>query len=351
MSPIIKELQKRTIDYTLVHTAQHYDHNLSTQFFDELSLPRPDYNLHIGSGSHADQTARVLVSLDKILQETQPSLVLVEGDTNTVLAAGLTAAKLQIPVAHVEAGLRSYDLRMPEEHNRRLVDHLSSYLFAPTEDAAQNLYQEHVWGEVHVTGNTVIDACLALLPLAEQRATIQNVINLKDRYALITLHRAENVDDAHVLQQLSEVLINAPIPLVFPVHPRTELRFKEAGLWETLRSSDHLTMIPPVGYLDFLILLKNAKLILTDSGGIQEEATAPNIRKFVLVLRKSTERPEAVRSGFAKVVGVNPAEILPAITEALARTRRVPSTSPYGDGTAGKQIIQILNYNKSFRTS
>jgi len=230
-------------------------------------------------------------------------------------------------------------LRMPEEHNRRLVDHVSSYLFAPTENAKKNLQRENVWGRIYVTGNTVIDACQQHLPVAQKKSQIMERVSFKE-YLLVTVHRAENVDDPEVLRSFVDAFMEAPIPVVFPVHPRTVKKLRRTKLWRKL-SSKKVLVLPPVGYLDFLLLMKNCKLILTDSGGIQEEATAPSVRKPVLVLRLSTERQEAVEAGFAKVVGVRKEGILKAITDAL-KAEPPSHASPFGDGHAGQRIAEIV---------
>lgn len=341
MAPVVKALQNQRSPFILVHTAQHYDYNLSQQFFEELELPKPDYSLRIGSGTHAEQTARAMVAIEKTIVEEKPELVLVEGDTNTALATGLAAVKLHTPIGHVEAGLRSYDLRMPEEHNRRILDHVSTYLFAPTEKAAEILRKEDVWGKIFVTGNTVIDACIRHLPIAEKRSKIMD--NIKNRnFALVTAHRAENVDNSENLEKIVEIILSLPLPSVYPVHPRTKNRLTRINLWRKLSRSGIVQLLPPVGYLDFLLLMKESTIILTDSGGIQEEATSPNIRKRVLVLRKSTERPEAVEAGFAKVVGLDPKNVLREVEDALKRRRDLPKSSPFGDGDAGERIAKIV---------
>ena len=341
MAPLVKAFQRLRIPFILVHTAQHYDYNLSQQFIEELQLPKPDYNLKIGSATHAEQTAKAMVAVEKAIMKEKPEIVLVEGDTNTTLAAALASIKLHTPIGHVESGLRSYDLRMPEEHNRRIVDHISTYLFAPTEKAAQVLREENVWGKIFVTGNTVIDACIQHVPIAERRSKIMNKIKHRD-FALITAHRAENVDDPENLEKMVEVILSLPIPSVFPIHPRTKNRLIRINLWRKLSSSENTQILPPVGYLDFLLLMKESAIILTDSGGIQEEATSPNIRKQVLVLRKSTERPEAVEAGFAKVVGLDPKNVLQVVEEALKREKDLPKRSPFGDGNAGERIAEIV---------
>ena len=341
MAPILRALQKSKIPTTFVHCGQHYDDNMSQQFIEDLELPQPDYTYKVKANSPGAQTARIITYMDKLLKETAPALVLVEGDTNSALAAALAANKREIPVGHVEAGLRSFDLRMPEEHNRRLTDHLSTFLFAPTERAKANLKRESVWGKIYVTGNTVIDAVIQHLPIAEKKSQILKKIRF-DKFALATAHRAENVDDLAVLKNFMEAFAEAPIPVVYPMHPRTKKRLRQNNLYAQLVKSGNVQVLPPVGYLDFLVLMKKCELIITDSGGIQEEATAPCIRKTVLVIRLSTERPEAVEAGFAKVVGTEKHEILAAIETALTTRKELPDKSPFGDGNAAAKIVEII---------
>jgi UDP-N-acetylglucosamine 2-epimerase (non-hydrolysing) len=341
MAPVVRAFEARGLPYVFVHCGQHYDYNMSQQFIEELELPKPDYGFMVKASSPGVQTARILTVMERAVRKAKPKVVLVEGDTNGTLASGLAAVKLCIPVGHVEAGLRSYDLRMPEEHNRRLVDHVSRYLFAPTETARRNLEKEAVWGSIYVTGNTVIDAVIQHLPLAEKKSEVMNEIGF-DRFALATAHRAENVDDPVVLKNFVEAFAEAPIPVVYPVHPRTRKRLRQQGLFEKLSSAGNVQLLPPVGYFDFLVLMKNCELIITDSGGIQEEATAPPIRKPVLVIRLSTERPEAVEAGFAKLVGVEKNGILEAMNRTLIKRNVVPRVSPYGDGKAAQKIVEIL---------
>ena len=341
MAPIMRALERRGYPFTFAHSGQHYNYNLSLQFIEELGLPKPDYNLRVRERDPGRQTGRIIIGFERIIKAEKPRLLLVEGDTNSVLGAAIAANKRNVPVGHVEAGLRSYDLRMPEEHNRRLVDHLSSYLFAPTEVAKRNLERESVWGRIYVTGNTVIDACIQNLPIAESISKIMEDVG-PEEYMLATLHRAENVDDPKTLKEIIEAFIEAPMRIIFPIHPRTVKRLRRYGLWRRLSKSGNVKLIPPVGYFDFLLLMKNCRLILTDSGGIQEEATAPSIRKFVLVLRISTERPEAVEAGFARVVGVEKESILRGIEETLNREIDLPRFSPYGDGRSGERIAEIV---------
>ena len=341
MASIIDALDGGGYEYGVIHTGQHYDNNLSGLFFDELGLPTPDRYLDVGSGSQAMQTAAALTRLEESFMDVDVDVVLVQGDTNTTLAGALAAVKLGIDVGHVEAGLRSYDMRMPEEHNRRVVDHLSSMLFAPTAHAADILKGENVWGEVHVTGNTVIDACMRYSVEAEKRSNIMSQIAF-DEFALATAHRAENVDNLVVLKDLVAIFTRSPLPVVYPIHPRTVKRLNEYGLYEEISSSGNVQLIPPIGYFDFLVLMKHCSFILSDSGGIQEEATTPVINKKVFVLRKSTERPEAVEAGFAEVVGTNPNKVLMSVAKFMENPV-LPSTScPFGRGDAGPRIVKII---------
>jgi len=261
------------------------------------------------------------------------------------LASALAANKRVIPVGHVEAGLRSFDLRMPEEHNRRLTDHISEYLFAPTERAKANLLKENVWGRIYLTGNTAIDAVIEHLPIAEKKSNIMSKIPF-ETFALATAHRAENVDNLSVLESFMDVFSESPISIVYPMHPRTRRRLQENRMLAKMEAFSNVLILPPLGYLDFLVLMKNCRLIITDSGGIQEEATAPGIRKPVLVMRLSTERPEAVEAGFAKVVGTDKKEILAAMEEAGRHEVELPYTSPFGDGTASQKTVDVIK--KSF---
>lgn len=341
MAPVIIALRKRGQQFTFVHSGQHYDYNLSKQFIQELNLPQPDYSLKLRERLPASQTGRIMIKLEKIVKQENPRLMLIQGDTNTMLAAALTAFKQNIPVGHVEAGLRSYDWRMPEEYNRRMVDHASTYLFAPTENAKLNLVKENIWGKIYVVGNTVIDAVLQYMPIAEKKSNIMDQVKFKE-FILVTAHRAENVDDPEVLKNFVEAFVKAPMPMVFPAHPRTVKRLRQYNLWKKVTASRKIQILPPVGYFDFFLLMKNCKMILTDSGGLQEEATAPSIRKLVLVLRKSTERPEAVEAGFAKVVGVKSDGILRSLDGILRNPPKLPEDSPYGDGKAGERIVKIV---------
>lgn len=341
MASIIEVLERSEVPHIFVHCGQHYDYNMSKQFIEDLELPTPDYEYRLKAYSQGEQTARILMHMERLLEETCPSLVLVEGDTNGVLATSLAAVKLGIGVGHVEAGLRSFDLRMSEEHNRRLTDHISEYLFAPTETAASNLRRENVWGKIYVTGNTVIDAVIRHLPIAEQKSRILEAVRFK-RFALATAHRAENVDDLKALESFIETFAEAPIPVVYPMHPRTRKRLKQNKIYDRIKEYENLQVLPPLGYLDFLVLMKKCDMIVTDSGGIQEEATAPRLRKPVLVIRLSTERPEAVEAGFAEVVGTEKHRILEAMKRILQNRKKLPPTSPYGEGKTAEEIVTII---------
>jgi UDP-N-acetylglucosamine 2-epimerase (non-hydrolysing) len=282
----------------------------------------------------------MITNLDKMMSNRRPKVVTVQGDTNSMVAAAIAALKMGADVAHVEAGLRSFDWRMPEEHNRRMIDHVSKYLFAPTEEAKKNLEEEHVFGEIYVTGNTIIDALDRYLPMAEEKS--KNIEVPFERFAIITFHRAENVDDPVTLRNFVTILEKSPIALIFPIHPRTKRRLKEFGLWEKVQNLKHVHLMPPLGYLEFIGLLKRAEVVLSDSGGLQEEVTHPKIRKHILVLRTSTERPEAVKAGFAFVVGSNPVVVLSTLERILEQKPPLPETSPFGDGKASKRIVDVL---------
>jgi UDP-N-acetylglucosamine 2-epimerase (non-hydrolysing) len=346
MAPLVRAFKERNLPFVFVHCGQHYDYNMSQQFVEELELPRPDYGFKFRARSQGLQTARILALAESAVKKVKPRNVLVEGDTNGTLACALAAVKLNVPVGHVEAGLRSFDLRMPEEHNRRLVDHMSTYLFAPTEVAKANLMKENVWGKIYVTGNTVIDAVEQHLPLAEKKSNVMERIRFRS-FALATAHRAENVDNPAVLRNFAEAFDEAPLPVVYPIHPRSRKRLRQQKMLRKLSRSKNVQLLQPLGYFDFLVLTKNCEMIITDSGGIQEEATAPAIRKPVLVTRLSTERPEAVRAGFAKVVGVDKDGILAGIRSTLSERSELPRTSPYGDGSAAEKIGEIIRREMS----
>lgn len=348
MSPLIDEVDKRGIDYILVHTGQHYDHEMSQQFFLDLELKEPDYNIGVGSDSHGKQTATMLKGIEEVLISEKPDIVLVQGDTNAVLAGALAASKLHIAVGHVEAGLRSYDKTMPEEINRMVADVCTNLFFVPTEQTAVNLLFEGLSPEnVFITGNTVVDACYRNLKIARKSSNIMSQLELEGDILSLTLHRAENVDDRERLENIIEALLKIEdVNIVFPVHPRTVKTLKDFGMYAKLEKAPHIKMIKPVGYLDFLILQSHSKLMITDSGGIQEEAITLDVP--CLTLRYNTERPETVHAGGNILVGASTEKITENVSQILnddathRRMREAPN--PYGDGTASEKILDtILN--------
>lgn len=340
MSPIIRECEKQGLNYFILHTGQHYSYNLDKIFFEELELPEAEYNLEVGSGTHAKETGKMLIGIEKILLKERPDIVLVEGDTNTVLAGALAASKLHIKVGHVEAGLRSYDKRMPEEINRILADHVSDYLFAPTEKAEENLLREGLdENKIFVTGNTIVDAVYQNLKIAERKVDILNKLNLKPKeYFLVTAHRQENVDAKERLKGIFDglELVNRKFnfPMIYPIHPRTMKRVKEFGL----EVPKGLKLIGPMGFLEFLQLEANARLVLTDSGGMQEESCI--LRVPCITLRDNTERPETLEVGSNILAGCEMDKILSCTDEMLIRD--LSNENPFGNGNASKKIISII---------
>ena len=340
MSPVIRECEKQSLDYFIFHTGQHYSYNLDKIFFEELELPKAKYNLDVGSGSHAEETGKMLIGIEKVLKEEKPDVVLIEGDTNTVLAGALAAAKLHIKVGHVEAGLRSYDRNMPEEINRVLTDHVSDYLFAPTEKARENLLREGIEEDkIFVIGNTIVDAVYQNLGIAERKVDVLNKLNLSSKeYFLITAHRQENVDNKERLKGILDGLKLAyekfNLPIIYPIHPRTMKRIKEFGL----EIPNGIELIEPLGFLEFLQLEANAKLVLTDSGGVQEETCI--LKVPCVTLRDNTERPETLDVGSNVLTGVNLNKILEGVKKMLDKER--DWKNPFGDGKAGSRIIKIL---------
>jgi UDP-N-acetylglucosamine 2-epimerase (non-hydrolysing) len=344
IAPLMREMQRHPeIEPILLHTGQHYDEKLSDIFFRQMGIPAPHVNLEVGSGSHAVQTAEVLKRIEPLLIERKPDLVLVVGDVNSTIAASLAAVKLGIRVAHVEAGLRSFDRSMPEEINRILTDALATYLFVTEEDAIEHLLREGRPREgIHFVGNVMIDSLRHFLPLAHN-STIGDELHLKDgsfwrRFAVLTLHRPSNVDSSEKLTHLLRAIdsVAKEVPVIFPVHPRTKQRLTEAGI----TYHPNLCAIPPVGYLDFLCLLSKATLVLTDSGGIQEETTALGVP--CLTLRENTERPVTISQGTNLLVGTDPARIVVAATEILAGKGKAGCIPELWDGHAAERIVDIL---------
>ena len=339
LSPLIRECGRLEIPYYLLHTGQHYSYEMDRVFFEDLELPAPQFNLDTGSGLHGEQTGKILAGAERVFMEHRPGAVLVQGDTNTVLAGALAAAKLHVPVGHVEAGLRSFDRRMPEEINRIVADHVSDLLFAPTETAAGYLRSEGIPGEkIFVTGNTVVDAVFQNLEIARKKTGVMERMGAKEGdFILVTAHRAENVDDrgrlAGILEGIGAVGDETGMQVIFPVHPRTAKMIGEFGL-----DTPGIRIVPPLGYLEFLLLESKAALILTDSGGIQEEACVLGVP--CVTLRENTERPETLQVGSNVLAGTNPTTIRESSREMRSRERGLEN--PYGDGHAGERIIGIL---------
>ena len=337
LAPLIKQLNKRST--SVIFTGQHYDYNLSMRFIHQLGLAKPSHSLKISHTSPATQIADVIRKVSKLLEKEKPDTVIVQGDTNTVLAAGIAALKSNIPVSHVEAGLRSHDWRMPEEHNRIEIDHISELLFAPTSSSKYNLLSEKVHGKIFVTGNTVIDAINQFTKISKKHSKLSVEVN---DYVLMTLHRSENVDKKEILSRIIKAVIDSKQDFIFPVHPRTLKRLHEFNLYTKLKKSKNIQMLDPVGYFEILELMKNCQFIVTDSGGIQEEATASSIRKKVVVVRKTTDRPEAVSSGFSEISGTAYRGILTALRKTAKNPAIPKKKSPYGDGNSAKIIVKYL---------
>lgn len=337
LSPIIQRLDKNNT--FLIFTGQHYDYNLSLQFIEELGIRKPDFTMKLSKSNPSTQIGEIILKLAKLLPKLNPDTVIVEGDTNTVLAASIASLKSDIPLSHVEAGPRSFDWRMPEEHNRIQVDHISELLFAPSKLAKKNLLSEHVHGKIFVTGNTVIDAIDMYADLATTKSHIS--INVED-FALMTLHRAENVDDKNTLSGIVKAILDSKQNIIFLVHPRTLKKLHEFNLYSILNKSENVRLLKPIGYFDMLELMKKCSFIITDSGGIQQEATSHKIRKKVLVTRKTTDSPEAVMAGIAEVVGVEQTKILAAIRRTSTNPKIHTKNTPYGKGDSGKRIINIM---------
>ena len=322
----------------LVHSGQHYDDELSAVFFRELGLPAPDRQLGVGSGTAAEQVAGMMQALEPVLGEVQPDLVLVYGDTNTTLAGALSCARLELALAHVESGMRSFDDSMPEERNRVLTDHLSDLLLCSTPTAVENLAAEGVAAGVDLVGDVMADVTLMTAPIAARESdALARFGATPGEYLLVTAHRAGNVDDAAELERLVEVLEALPRPALFPVHPRTAARLEAAGLRDRLERRDGLQLLPPLGYLDFLELLRYAAAVLTDSGGVQKEAYLLEVP--CLTLRETTEWTETVALGWNHLVGLDRERVLTGLSD-LARPAEHPDL--YGGGRAGEAVVAAI---------
>ncbi|WP_342677060.1 non-hydrolyzing UDP-N-acetylglucosamine 2-epimerase [Methanofollis sp. UBA420] len=345
MSPVIRQLQSRSLDFYIIHTGQHYSYNMDKIFFDQLHLPNPHYNLDVGSGTHGRQTGLMLEKIEDIFIKNTPDIILVQGDTNTVLAAALVASKMGIKIGHIEAGLRSFDRSMPEETNRVITDHLSDYLFAPTEIAKNNLLHEGIDDRsIFVCGNTVVDAVMQNLDISKKDTQILEKYGIsKNNYFLITAHRQENVDQKSkligIIQGLKMLYEEYGIPILFPAHPRTQKNLHQFGI----PIPDGTIMFDPPGYLEFLQLEENAKLILTDSGGVQEESCILGVP--TVTLRENTERPETIHIGANMIVGTDPNKIIQGVRTMILQ--QIKWINPFGDGNAGKRIVDTIIEGKS----
>jgi len=349
MAPILRALERHPrVRAVLVHTGQHYDENLSDVFFDDLDMKRPDVCLEVGSGRHGEQTSRVLEGIEALLLRAAADgrpfhRIVVVGDVNSTMAAALAAIKLQVPVAHVEAGLRSFDRSMPEEINRIVTDSVSDMLFVSEPSGMENLRREgHSESQLHLVGNVMIDTLMCLLPRAKSQDALTNLGLEPHGYAVVTLHRPANVDEPETLRGILDVLAETAqkLPLVFPVHPRTLERMKRFDLQDRFRASTGVRQLPPLGYLDFLAITSQARVIVTDSGGLQEEATALGIP--CLTMRPNTERPITVEEGTSTLVGNDPARLRNCLEAVLCGTYKQGRSPALWDGKAALRIAEIL---------
>lgn len=342
IAPIVREMGRfpQLFEQVLVHTGQHYDPLMSEVFFEELDLPRPDVNLEVGSGSHAWQTAQVMLRFEPVVADFRPDWAIVVGDVNSTLACSLVCSKMGVRVAHVEAGLRSFDRSMPEEINRLLTDQIADLLFTPSSDGEQNLLREGIPPEkIRFVGNVMIDTLVQLMPRAEARwPALRDRLGL-ERYLLVTLHRPSNVDDVQVLTEILAALeeVSREVAVLFPLHPRTRQRILEYDLWKPGRN---LRLLEPFGYLDFLALQAHASLVLTDSGGIQEETTFLGIP--CLTARPNTERPVTIALGTNRLVESKRPALVEAMRARLNARPQESSRPPYWDGKAAERIVQAF---------
>lgn len=342
LAPVIEECEARNVPFVLLHTGQHYSETLDSVFFEELNVPSPDYNLGVGSGTHGEQTGEMLVGVDRILRDIQPDVVFVQGDTNSALAGALAGSKLDIDVLHVEAGLRSFDREMPEEINRVLIDHIADRLYAPTDGTARLLGREGIPDDrIAVTGNTVVDAVRRFESVARNTSSVLADLDIDTKqFCLLTAHREENVDDPETFSDLlvgvSRFADQAGLDVVYPIHPRAQERITEFNL----AVPDRIRVVEPVGFLDFLCLESAAKLVFTDSGGIQEETCV--LGTPCVTLRYGTERPETAFVGANCIAGTCPDDIVAAGEQMIAKGG--DWASPFGDGNAAKRIVADLPF-------
>ncbi len=343
IAPIYQEMAKRGIDQLLVHTGQHYDANMSQVFFDDLGIPEPDIHMGVGSGSHAKQTAAIMVEFEEICIEHNPSLVVVVGDVNSTLACAIVASKMHIATAHVEAGLRSGDMTMPEEVNRLVTDAISDILLTPSRDADQNLLQEgRSEDDVYFVGNIMIDSLFGTLESVGESSILEDLDLASGEFGVLTMHRPSNVDDRQILVGILDALreICKSVRLVFPVHPRTSNKIAEFQLMSEFEDIDNLTMIEPVGYLDFIALVSESKIVITDSGGIQEETTALGIP--CITMRENTERPITVSQGTNRIVGTKPSSIISEVDSSMRESGVNTQIPEFWDGKTAKRIVDVF---------
>ncbi len=347
---VIKWLENLHADYIFVWSGQHYDYEMSRLFFEELRLPEPHINLNVMSGSHAEQTAKIIMGVEEVIQKVKPAVTVAQGDTNTVLAAALASTKMQVPFAHIEAGLRSWNLAMPEEINRKVADSIAQICFAPTKLAALNLIFEGVsQNNIVITGNTVVDILLEYIDVARDRGRmlLDKLGVEKENYALLTIHRAENTDNPNRLGSIIRAVnkLSQEIKIIFPIHPRTQKIMKKNNMLKHL--SQNIVLLPPLGYIEFLGILNYSRVVLTDSGGVQEEAFI--LKVPTVTLRYNTERPETVLLGVNKLAGCDEDSIIRASLSQLSRYDEIKkATLPpvFGDGKAGERIAKILLQRK-----
>ena len=343
VAPIHKEFlrHQNKVEHIICHTGQHFDENMSKVFFTDLELPRPDYYLGVGSGSHAEQTGRIMTAFEDVVQQEKPDLVLVVGDVNSTLACSLVAAKIGIKIAHVEAGLRSFDRTMPEEINRMLTDSLADFLFVTEKSGLENLKREGIAeSKIYFTGNVMIDSLLYYLPKIESSAVRQKFGLNAERYILVTLHRPSNVDSEKSLKKVVKLLneVAEKKKVIFPVHPRTKKNLTDCKLINTFH--ERVLLSDPIGYIDFLALMKNAEMVITDSGGIQEETTFLHIP--CITIRDSTERPVTEEIGTNRVVGTDLNRAREAVFSVLKAEAKKSSLPPLWDGKAAERIVEII---------
>ncbi len=337
-APVSRNLRTQH-EEILVHTGQHYDENMSQLFFDELNIPKPDVNLEIGSGLHAEQTGKMMVELEKLIVSHKPNCVMVYGDTNSTIAGSLAASKLNVPVVHIEAGLRSFNRHMPEEINRVLTDKISDLLFCPTKVAVEHLAKEGVIQGVYQTGDVMFDAALYYAEMAEHKDSVLDVIGVEPgKYLLATCHRPQNTDDKQTLTGIVQAFLETGKTIVLPIHPRTRGFLQKYDLINEINNSGTIKLIDPVGYLEMIQLEKNAEKILTDSGGVQKEAYFYKVP--CITMRPETEWVETVQDGWNDLVGADKGKIQNAISSFNPASEQ---NSHYGDGNASEIMVNILN--------